>query len=261
MNIKFNQFNGIIPRISSRLLPDISATDAENVNLLSKNIDLLHESTEVQGLVDSSQISLYYYDAPAPNPKTWLTWPYDVDVVKHPSAEDEYNRIYWTGDPSGKIKMETGVDDSHVTSSTLPTPVVITANTSQLFTPSQVTCICSGSGITTKTLYPASYTKTSTGYSYSWNFPASIDPGDVSNNLYRSISIPNAGIMNKGNDTYTKLLLNFNSDFSDSSSSAKTVTPIDGASISTSIKKFGTGSCFLTGTQYLSIPDSEDLLS
>lgn len=59
-----------------------------------------------------------------------------------------------------------------------------------------------------------------------------------------------------GNDSYTKLLAHMNSDFSDSATS-KTPT-YSGATINTSIKKFGAGSGYFNGGSYLSYPDSED---
>ncbi len=62
-----------------------------------------------------------------------------------------------------------------------------------------------------------------------------------------------------GVDTDVKLLLHLNADFADSSPSAHPVTKYGNASVDTSVKKFGAGSCLLSGTSgYLSSPDSDD---
>ena len=62
-----------------------------------------------------------------------------------------------------------------------------------------------------------------------------------------------------GIDSYTKLMLHMNSDFSDSSDSDHTPT-VNGATIDTTIKKFGAGSGkFVTASsQYVTYPDSAD---
>jgi hypothetical protein len=61
-----------------------------------------------------------------------------------------------------------------------------------------------------------------------------------------------------GIDTNTKLLLHLNTDFTDSSASARALTKYGTASIDTSVKKLGTGSLKLDGSGYLSTPDSGD---
>ena len=62
-----------------------------------------------------------------------------------------------------------------------------------------------------------------------------------------------------GIDSFTKLMLHMNSDFSDSSGSGHTPT-VSGATIDTSIKKFGAGSGKFVNasSQYVSYPDSLD---
>ncbi len=62
-----------------------------------------------------------------------------------------------------------------------------------------------------------------------------------------------------GIDSYTKLMLHMNSDFSDSSDSGHTPT-VSGATIDTTIKKFGAGSgkFVSASSQYVLYPDSLD---
>lgn len=79
---------------------------------------------------------------------------------------------------------------------------------------------------------------------------------------YRSAS--DAGLINSGNDEYTKLLLHFDGSdgsttFTDSSSSAHTVTPSGNAQLDTAYYKFGTASGLFDGSgDLLTTPDSED---
>ena len=63
-----------------------------------------------------------------------------------------------------------------------------------------------------------------------------------------------------GNDSYTKLLVNFEFDtFTDESTSAHTLTN-SSVTRSTSVKKFGRGSGTFTGTNYVSAPSSSDFV-
>lgn len=62
-----------------------------------------------------------------------------------------------------------------------------------------------------------------------------------------------------GADTFTKLLLHFEIDFTDSEATPKTVTAHGGAAISTTQYQFGASSCVFDGTgDYLTLADSND---
>lgn len=249
MNIKLNKFNGIMPRVSSRLLPETSAQIAENVDLLAGNIELLKTSEHAFTLPDSNQKTIYYYEPPLPNPKTWISWAYDVDVVKHPSADDTYRRIYWTGDPSGKLKMLYGVDDTSVTSSDIPDGESPTVTITELFDYTKTQLICSLGATPIATLEPISAIKSGNNITYSWKFPATITSG-LGTALSKSISIPNAGIIEpEMPDTYTQCLLHFDGNFNDSSSYLNNPATTGDVAISSLITKFGTGSAeFPIGT-------------
>lgn len=107
--IKIDNFAGIQPRYSDRLLPNNAAVTAENVKLTSGELRGLHET---QLLYDFTQFG--YPDpvqrvyrlpssvaAPIPigNADTWLPFfDANVDFVRTPVLEDSFERYYWTGD-------------------------------------------------------------------------------------------------------------------------------------------------------------------
>jgi hypothetical protein len=72
-------------------------------------------------------------------------------------------------------------------------------------------------------------------------------------------TVETAGLRTPPYDNYVKLMLHFNADYDDASISDHTVTD-SGATINTSIKKFGAGSSLFGNThvRFISIPDSDD---
>lgn len=106
--LKIENFAGIAPRYSARLLPQNGAVTADNCKLLSGELRGLHET---QLLKDFTVDSLPYpvartyrlpqvVGAPLPISSTdgWLPF-YDpnVDFVRTPIVEDTFERYYWTG--------------------------------------------------------------------------------------------------------------------------------------------------------------------
>lgn len=106
--LKLENFAGIAPRYSPRLLPQNGATTASNCKLLSGELRGLHETQLLhdftgQGLT-STVARAYRLPATtgAPLPigpsDTWLAF-YDpnVDFVRTPVVADSFERYYWTG--------------------------------------------------------------------------------------------------------------------------------------------------------------------
>jgi hypothetical protein len=107
--IKIDNFAGVAPRYSARLLPNNGAVAAENCKLLSGELRGLHET---QLLHDFTQDGLANpvaraYRLPttvgAPLPispsDTWVPFfDPEVDFVRTPVIEDSFERYYWTGD-------------------------------------------------------------------------------------------------------------------------------------------------------------------
>lgn len=107
--LRIENFAGVAPRYSPRLLPQNGAVTADNCKLLSGELRGLHET---QLLHDFSTAGLPHpvvraYRLPAtvgaPLPispsDTWVPF-YDpnVDFVRTPVVEDSFERYYWTGD-------------------------------------------------------------------------------------------------------------------------------------------------------------------
>lgn len=107
--LRIENFAGVAPRYSARLLPKNGATIASNAKLLSGELRGLHET---QLLYDFNQNSPPHpvvrafrlpatVSAPIPisGSDSWYGF-YDpnVDFVRTPVLEDSFERYYWTGD-------------------------------------------------------------------------------------------------------------------------------------------------------------------
>lgn len=100
---KLENFQGLIPRLSDRLLPSSAATVAENVKLLSGELrgyrdirqeaDFTAEAFTVRRVYRVPDTSGFNYA------DSWLTFDSrDVDVVRSPVINDSFNRYYWAND-------------------------------------------------------------------------------------------------------------------------------------------------------------------
>lgn len=108
--IRLEKFQGLIPRSSDRLLPNMSATEAKNTKLLNgelRGYRALREAADfTAGSVDPVRRAFRVRDNAGVNPDTWLTFnSRDVDVVRSPLVNDTHDRYYWAGD--GRPKMNT----------------------------------------------------------------------------------------------------------------------------------------------------------
>jgi len=95
MKIKISNFKGEAPIINPRMLPSNMAQIATNCRLLSNALsNWLNPSDEATTV--STALTIYNFKG------NWLEWPADVDVAESPIANDQYDRIYWTGDGAPK---------------------------------------------------------------------------------------------------------------------------------------------------------------
>lgn len=120
MKIQHSAFRGELPILNARLLPENNAQRARNVylkrgTLKPENAPLTVES--LSAVANSS--TLYRYPSGNNGQGFWLTWGMgrNVNVVKSPLANDDFSRVYWTGD--GPPKMG-GISD--IASGTPPYP-------------------------------------------------------------------------------------------------------------------------------------------
>jgi hypothetical protein len=105
--IKIDNFAGIAPRISTRLLPYNGAQAAENAKLLSGELRGLRETQSLHDFgTRTPQVSRAYrlpatVNAPIPlgSSDFWVGFSDpNVDFVRTPVLEDSFERYYWTGD-------------------------------------------------------------------------------------------------------------------------------------------------------------------
>lgn len=120
MKIQHSAFRGELPILNARLLPENNAQRARNVYLKRGTLKPERAPLAVESLSTVANPStLYRYPAGNEGQGYWLTWGLgkNVDVVKSPLANDDFSRVYWTGD--GPPKMG-GISD--ITSGTPPYP-------------------------------------------------------------------------------------------------------------------------------------------
>lgn len=90
-------FLGVLPRTAERLLPEMGAQAAENVNLTSGEIRPVRPPLIAYTPTPQAQ-QLSAYRAEQGGVEKWRAWTVDVDVAKAPLSPDVEQRYYWTGD-------------------------------------------------------------------------------------------------------------------------------------------------------------------
>lgn len=141
--IKLEKFQGLVPRSSDRLLPNMSATAAQNTKLLNGEIRGFRAprvNADLSDLgVDPVRRAFRVVDPAAVYSDTWLVFDTrDVDVVRSPLVNDSFNRHYWAGDGVPKYNTFDRIvngDDPLIlgvpTPSTAPTVSAATAGTDE----------------------------------------------------------------------------------------------------------------------------------
>ncbi len=102
MRIAIETFRGMVPKPDSRLLPVEVATLARNCRFDRGQIEPYHNSPSYGALPISNVKSLFRY---ADN--FWFSWSEDVDAVNSPIDQDDYARVYYTGDGEPKVTYNT----------------------------------------------------------------------------------------------------------------------------------------------------------
>jgi hypothetical protein len=103
--LKIENFAGIAPRWSNRLLPNNGAVAAENCKLLSGECRGLRETQLIYDFGNANIARAYRLPAtvgaplPLSGADNWVGFTVaNVDFVRTPVLEDAYERYYWTGD-------------------------------------------------------------------------------------------------------------------------------------------------------------------
>ena len=98
MRLKFHAFSGMLPKFSPFVLPDNNAENAVNCRFESGLIQPLY------GLTQDATLALTGHNINAIHrwntnvSAYWLRFADKVNVIRSPIADDEYRRIYWSGD-------------------------------------------------------------------------------------------------------------------------------------------------------------------
>lgn len=97
MALRIDRFGSIRPLSDPRNLSGEEAQKAHNCRLDSGTIVPLHEPAVIQWVPVGSR-TVYRHD------EDWLTWLNDVNVTKGFLHDDQYGRIYYTGDGAPKVR-------------------------------------------------------------------------------------------------------------------------------------------------------------
>lgn len=108
MKFQLQAFDGLVPRVNPRLLADAQAQVAVNCDFREGILKPLKDTSQVAILPDANRISIFPY----PDLSSWLSWTTDVDVVRSPISEDQYDRIYYTGSGTPKVRGRVGAVQS-----------------------------------------------------------------------------------------------------------------------------------------------------
>lgn len=119
---KISGFLGLVPRASERLLPDMGAQIAENVNLTSGEIMPIRLPFVVHA---PGTIGNYFaaYRAEYNGTEKWRVWDKDIDVIRGPLSPDVEPRYYWTGDGCPRYSTFTNFGSSEFALG-IPSPTV-----------------------------------------------------------------------------------------------------------------------------------------
>lgn len=100
MKLSITVPKGTVPRTSPLLIQGNYAQVAENVDLHRGDIGALKAPAFSTTLTLLSAIikSIYLWRIGVEGDEYWLRFAGDVDVARSPIADDEYSRIYWSGD-------------------------------------------------------------------------------------------------------------------------------------------------------------------
>ena len=145
MRLSWRFFNGIIPKVSTRNLPDANAQTAQNVFLAEYDLQPIKAPLQIATLPDALRQSIYLWRR---NSTTeWLSWTTDVDVVRGPIADDQYSRIYYTDGTTLHMKLWNGAK-VEVSDVSIAAPSAPTITKTVLFNPSNITATEQGAACT-----------------------------------------------------------------------------------------------------------------
>lgn len=103
--INLNVFRGSAPRIAPKLLNQTQAASNTMARFENGQLTAWRGNETIQAVAKSGTMkSLYLYRR-----QFWFHFPYDVDVVRGPVANDTRERVYWTHEPAASIEPRMSV--------------------------------------------------------------------------------------------------------------------------------------------------------
>lgn len=99
MLININMMKGMMPRLKPHLLANEAATLANDCQFERGVVSPINSDLAAFSLPDSA-LSIFKYG------ENWLYWDISVNAIDNPMAQDEYSRVYWTGQGKPKVSAQ-----------------------------------------------------------------------------------------------------------------------------------------------------------
>lgn len=96
-----NAFGGERPIVQPRALGEMEAQLAQNVRLVSGRIEPMKGPTTLKALANALATTIFRYGNNDTETNYWMEWTDHVHAVRSPIANDQYDRLYWTGENHG----------------------------------------------------------------------------------------------------------------------------------------------------------------
>lgn len=96
--INLNLFAGERPKVAPHLLPNESATKANNCDFDIGTLKPYKNILDTADLISANSVTMFRYQD-----KFWLNWPKVVDIVLSPIDQDPWGRVYYSGDGFPKV--------------------------------------------------------------------------------------------------------------------------------------------------------------
>ncbi len=98
-----NAFGGERPIVQPRMLGESEAQLAQNVRLVSGRVESLKGPTTLKALVNAVATTIFRYGNSETETNYWLEWTDYIHAARSPIANDQFDRLYWTGENHGNV--------------------------------------------------------------------------------------------------------------------------------------------------------------
>lgn len=102
--IKIENFGGMVPRLSDRLLPNNYAAETSNAKLQSGELRGVHREKFLEEIGDDR---LWAFRIPDGAGQLWIDFFGPGDAISNPLAEDAFDRYYWSDDANQHVRFNT----------------------------------------------------------------------------------------------------------------------------------------------------------